>query len=501
MTQTFTTNAVSADSAAADVTVKLPHSPLTEPIGPGTLLVNTYLVEALLGEGGMGEVYLARHISLGTKHAIKVIRSSMARDERIMGLFYREAMVLRGVRHESIVNYDGFVRDDQGRDYLVMEYVEGESLAARLKRGPLSVPEVLILRDRLCSGLAEAHRRGAVHRDISPDNVILQGENVDSAKLIDFGLCKLTAPNQATIIGPAFAGKYRYAAPEQFGLYDMEVDARADIYSLGLILAAAALGYPLDMGNSSREAAQKRRQVPDLSAVPEALRAPLALMLQPNPADRPAGIDELLARWPTSHRIDAAHCIEAPPRRPPIDVHPRSQRRLGVAGAVGALVLLAFSSAILYSFRSPVSGPSVLDTPTPPVATTPEQPSSHIATEPGRPPEIDELIATDRVDAAFALVEARLADHQEVSTETLWTLAKRLHTKGRLDQSFALLRTLARADFGPALFALGEFYDPLYWSATASPLSKPNPDKAREWYQRAADAGVAEAGARLEALR
>ena len=96
-----------------------------------------------------------------------------------MDLFYREARVLRGVRHEAVVSYDGFVRDDQGRDYLVMEYVEGPSFAERLRRGFLSADEVLVLRDRLAAGLAEAHRKGAVHRDLSPDNVILPGERIE----------------------------------------------------------------------------------------------------------------------------------------------------------------------------------------------------------------------------------------------------------------------------------------------------------------------------------
>jgi len=293
------TRVVTPEAAAdAGATVVRPAAVIPHGIPPGTLLVNTYQVERLLGGGGMGEVYLARHTGLGTRHAVKVIRPAMAMNRQVMDLFYREARVLRGVRHDAVVSYDGFVRDDQGRDYLVMEYVEGSSLADRLRRGPLSAAEVLALRDRLAAGLAEAHRCGAVHRDISPDNVILPGERIEAAKLIDFGVCKLTDPTQETIIGSSFAGKYRYASPEQLGLGGGGVDARSDIYSLGLILAAAAQGRPLDMGDSIEGALRSRQSVPDLSGVPAGLRDWLAAMLQPDPARRPATLEALLERWP-----------------------------------------------------------------------------------------------------------------------------------------------------------------------------------------------------------
>lgn len=267
-------------------------------IEPGALLLNTFRVERLLGGGGMGEVYLARHVGLGTRHAIKVIRPTVAKDPQVRGLFQREARVLRGVRHEAVVSYDGFMRDDRGRDYLVMEYVEGPSLAERLRRGPLSSDDVLTLRERLAAGLAEAHRNGAVHRDLSPDNIILPADRIEFAKLIDFGICKLTDPAQETIIGSAFAGKYRYASPEQLGLFGGQVDARSDIYSLGLVLAAAALGHSLPMGETVEAALRSRQTVPDLASVDPALRDWLTAMLQPDPGRRPASLLELLEHWP-----------------------------------------------------------------------------------------------------------------------------------------------------------------------------------------------------------
>jgi formylglycine-generating enzyme required for sulfatase activity/predicted Ser/Thr protein kinase len=347
--------------AGEAATVVRPPPAAAHGMTPGTLLVNTYRVERLLGGGGMGEVYLARHAGLGTQHAIKVIRPSLAQDRQVMDLFYREARVLRGVRHEAVVSYDGFVRDQEGRDYLVMEYVEGPSLAERLRRGPLTPAEVLALRDRLAAGLAEAHRKGAVHRDLSPDNVILPGERIESAKLIDFGICKLTDPAQETIIGSSFAGKYRYASPEQLGLYGGGVDARSDIYSLGLILAAAALGRPLGMGESIEAALRSRQGLPDLSALPPSLREWLSAMLQPDPARRPDSLDALLARWPASGETAPGRTGWSPGPR-----EARAGRGLRLSFWAPGLVLLLGVAGGMYWLLRPLPGPGPATIPGPP---------------------------------------------------------------------------------------------------------------------------------------
>src|SRR3546814_8806829 len=104
---------------------------------------------------------------------------------------------------------------------------------------------------------------------ISPDNIILTDGKLDNAKIIDFGIAKLTDPSARTIIGDDFAGKYSYVSPEQLGMFGGKVDARSDIYSLGLVLAAAAIGEPLDMGMSPLSVVEARRAVPALSRVPE----------------------------------------------------------------------------------------------------------------------------------------------------------------------------------------------------------------------------------------
>ncbi len=260
----------------------------------GTVLSHTYRVERLLARGGMGEVYRARHVKLGTEHAIKIMLPELAQDTRVIDLFTREAAVLRNVRNEAVVGYDGVVCDEAGRLYLIMEYADGPSLKARLRDGALTPDEVVLLRDRLAMGLGAAHEKGVIHRDMSPDNVILPGGRLENAKIIDFGIAKLADPEVQTVLGSDFAGKYSYASPEQLGMHGGQVDARSDIYSAGLVLAAAAVGTPLPMGKSHIEVIEARRAVPDLSQVPEILREQIAWMLEPNPDDRPGSMAELV---------------------------------------------------------------------------------------------------------------------------------------------------------------------------------------------------------------
>ena len=299
--------------AAPDKVRKLEpdHGGATMP--PGSVLIYTYRIDALIGRGGMGEVYKAHHVELDTAHAIKMILPEMANDPKVVSLFRREASVLRQVRHPAVVGYDGVFRDENGRVYLVMEFVEGPSLDQLMRRAPLTVGEVRRLRDRVASGLADAHRQGVIHRDLSPNNIIVPGNDVSQAKIIDFGIAKVQDPEVGTIVGSMFAGRYSYASPEQVGMFGGIVDARSDIYTLGLVLAAAAVGKHLDMGTSLMSVIKAREHAPDLSAVPEDLHAELTWMLQPDPANRPASMEELLARVPTATVIEPIYDEDAEP--------------------------------------------------------------------------------------------------------------------------------------------------------------------------------------------
>jgi serine/threonine protein kinase len=280
------TRMVSSDSAAG--------SSADKAIRPGDLLSHTYRIEEVLARGGMGEIYRARHTEMDTEHAIKIVLPEMASNPKVVDLFRREAGVLRNLRHAAVVAYDGVFRDEYDRVFLVMEYVNGPRLTDLLRERKLRPAEVRVLRDRLASGLAAAHEQGIVHRDISPDNILLEGGRLDDAKIIDFGIAKLSDPKQETILGDDFAGKYSYVSPEQLGMFGGSIDGRSDIYSLGLVLVAAALGRPLDMGASPASVMAARQKIPDLSDVPAELQDELASMLEPDPKDRPQTMGALV---------------------------------------------------------------------------------------------------------------------------------------------------------------------------------------------------------------
>ena len=309
----------------------------------------------------MGEVYKARHIELGTMHAIKIILPELVSNTKVVDLFRREAAVLRNVRDDAVVGYDGVFRDEFGRVYLVMEFVDGPSLSHVIKQRALSPPEIRMLRDRLALGLAAAHDKGVIHRDMSPDNVILAGSRLENAKIIDFGIAKLEDPSHATILGEDFAGKYSFASPEQLGMFGGEVGPRSDMYSTGLVLAAASMGRPIDMGKSTIAVVDKRRAVPDLTQVPTELRGELALMLQPDPNQRPASMRDLLAQL-TAHRGTAA-----PAPRPVPSEDAQARRRgarglwLGASAAVAAVAIVGAVAVFSGAFTGDSGGDDVTE--------------------------------------------------------------------------------------------------------------------------------------------
>ena len=257
----------------------------------GTRIMGTYEIEQLISKGGMGEVYRGRNIHTGDPVAIKIVLPHLAQEEMIVALFQKEAKVLGRLQHDAIVRYHVFTSDPEiGRPSLIMEFVEGTSMNDRMKQGPMSCNEVRILLRRLASGLEKAHNVGVVHRDLSPDNVILEGGVVEHAKIIDFGIAKSSMKGDATLLQGQFAGKFSFVAPEQLGSFGGEIDARTDIYSLALMMVAACQGRVLNMGKSIVEAVRARNGVPDLSAIYPELRPLLEHMLEPNPANRPASM-------------------------------------------------------------------------------------------------------------------------------------------------------------------------------------------------------------------
>jgi eukaryotic-like serine/threonine-protein kinase len=275
-----------------------PPPPVTAPpvtgtpvttVTQGLLVAGTYMVEQLINRGGMGEVYRGKNIHTGDPVAMKIVLPALAQDEMIEELFRKEAKVLGRLAHDAIVRYHTYMNPPEiGRPSLIMEFVEGKSLSDRIKEGPMPEEEVRILLRRLASGLGRAHEAGVVHRDLSPDNIILAHEQVENAKIIDFGIAKSSMKGDKTLLGGQFAGKFGFVAPEQLGAYHGTIDGRTDIYSLGLLMVGACRGKTLKMGASIVEAVKSRSSVPDLSDVYEGLRPLFSHMLQPDPEHRPA---------------------------------------------------------------------------------------------------------------------------------------------------------------------------------------------------------------------
>ena len=349
----------------------------------GEVLGHTYRIEAFLAKGGMGAVYRARHLVLESEHAIKIILSELSEDPQVIALLNQEARTLRTVKNDAVVEYQGLMLDEHGRRYLVMEFADGPSLAAVLKERRFTPAEVRALRDRLASGFAAAHEKGIYHRDISPDNVILPGSRIENAKIIDFGIAKSTATGEKTLIGGDFAGKYSYASPEQAGMHGGKVDARSDIYSLGLVLASAAIGFggKLDMGNSLGSVFEARQKVPDLSKVPAELRNEIAAMLQPKPEDRPQSMQQLVGARATRASGDARQSKAAVRAPAPTEGRQGSRALMITVAAVSfaVVVLLGAGYFVLFPPRSS-SAPEVANRAAPALVIPPLEPSPAAAT-------------------------------------------------------------------------------------------------------------------------
>jgi serine/threonine-protein kinase len=311
----------------------------------GTTLKDIYQIDAPLAKGGMGELYRGHTIETGDLVAIKLIRTDLGNNEAAVALFRKEASALSRLNHPAIVRYFVFSFEPTiRRHFMAMELVEGDSLSDVLKKGPLKPSDVKLLGARLASGLQAAHEQGIIHRDVSPDNIIIQDGKVTRACIIDFGIARSTMTNQATVIGSGFAGKHNYVSPEQVGLFGGNVTEQSDIYSLGLVLAQCLLGHPLDMGGTWFEIVEKRRRIPDLSNIDPQFRSLLQRMLEPEPSDRLATMAEVVA-WPVFSTREPTLVSPAPAvSKPGKPIHPR---RWAVAFSL-ATSLFAVATLVLW---------------------------------------------------------------------------------------------------------------------------------------------------------
>jgi eukaryotic-like serine/threonine-protein kinase len=259
---------------------------------PGTKL-GPYEIVGALGSGGMGEVYRAKDTRLNRTVAVKILPADICADSVAKQRFEREAKTISGLNHPNIcVLHD--VGSQEGTEYLVMEYVEGETLAKRLEKGPLPLDQAVKIAAQIAGALDNAHRHGVVHRDLKPGNVMLTPAG---AKLLDFGLAKEVTPavsaatqSAASPTAPVteqgmIVGTFQYMSPEQ--VEGKELDGRSDIFSLGAMLWEMLTGM---------RAFEGKTQLSVASAILEREAASLCSVLPMTPANLEHAIRRCLAK-------------------------------------------------------------------------------------------------------------------------------------------------------------------------------------------------------------
>jgi eukaryotic-like serine/threonine-protein kinase len=277
----------------------------------GEVLDGRYRVLGHLGEGAMGEVYLALHLVLGRHEALKILRPPIAADPRLVARFRREARALNRLRHPGIVGVHDFGQLPDGRFYLAMELARGASVASLLHReGALPVPRALGILEQLADAVDHAHRGGVVHRDLKPANLVLLDEpRRDQLKVLDFGIAKIIAPDDEHT-GTSVSSKDEvfgtpaYMAPELF--QGVRSDPRSDLYAIGAIAYELLAGAQPFTGSSMELMHAHLVKLPERlrtrrPEVPPELENLIMWLLDKDPSRRPetgAEVAEALSRMP-----------------------------------------------------------------------------------------------------------------------------------------------------------------------------------------------------------
>lgn len=350
----------------------------------GQVLSARYRIVSLLGEGGMGAVYLAEHVHMRKRLALKVLHPEMVEREEVVARFEREAMAAAHIDHPNVAQATDFGRTDDGAFFLVLEYIEGRSLRAVLQQeGALDAARAVNIARQIASALVRAHDIGIVHRDLKPENIMLAprgagprpgGAPVDDfVKVLDFGIAKVhvealsssraAAPGQALTRAGSIFGTPEYMAPEQ--ALGETVDRRADLYALGVMLYEMLSGrLPFEAGDMvsllARQIAEPavplRVRAPERNVSPE-LEALVMRLLEKQASRRYDSAAELLTA------IDALAAAPPSAWSPPSTAQPSSVVNVMGAGGEAAARVGAAPTAVALSVPSglPGTAPHVAD--------------------------------------------------------------------------------------------------------------------------------------------
>jgi serine/threonine-protein kinase len=361
---------------AATQVALAPPVELSEELDPGST-IGEYLVEKKLGEGATGTVYGARHPVIGKRAAIKVINRQLSLRPEPVERFTREAQAVNHIGHANIVDIFSFGQLPDGRCYLVMEWLVGETLAGRLKHGRLHLGEALYIAGCIAKALQAAHEAGIIHRDLKPENVFLVAVRDEQlkVKILDFGLAKLAVevPGgrvERTRTGVVM-GTPLYISPEQ--ARGAKVDGATDVYSFGVMLYEMLLGRPPFFAESAIEvmAMHVRDPAPPPRSlwpkIPRPLETLLLAMLDKEPRKRP-GWAEIRASLDAA-KADAALEAASRKRRVPI-----------VIGTFLGLSMAAVLAFVVARTSRPAASPS--PSPSPPASASAPAPEPTPAAAP-----------------------------------------------------------------------------------------------------------------------
>lgn len=324
----------------------------SDPIGggrfaPGAIVAERYRIVALLGRGGMGEVYRAEDLKLSQVLAIKFLPEALSKDEGALARFHSEVRIARQVSHPNVCRvFD--IGDENGVPFLTMEYVDGEDLSSLVRRiGRLPQDKAAEVSRQICAGLGAAHERGVIHRDLKPSNVMLDGAG--KARITDFGLAGIAANMKGAEIR---AGTPAYMAPEQ--LAGKEVTAKSDIYSLGLVMYEVLTGKRAFEAATMAELIKAREEgkltdpstlVKDLDPLMERV---ILRCLDVDPAKRPGSALQVAAALPGGDPLAAALAAGETPS-PEMVAASGETEGLRAAWAIGLLALV-FAGMISFLF-------------------------------------------------------------------------------------------------------------------------------------------------------